>query len=120
MAYRITLIPGDGTGPELAAAARRVLDATGVPIEWEEPFGIVMVEAMACGTPVIGFARGSIREIVHDGINGFICQTVDEAAAAVACVRTLDRVTVRADCETRFSSTVIVSAYERLYHEVLT
>ena len=118
----------DGThiryvGPVTDAQKNAILGAATallMPIEWEEPFGIVMVEAMACGTPVIGFARGSVREIVHDGINGFICQTVDEAAAAVARVRTLDRVTVRADCEARFSSTVIVSAYERLYHEVLT
>ena len=118
----------DGThiryvGPVTDAQKNAILGAAAallMPIEWEEPFGIVMVEAMACGTPVIGFARGSVREIVHDGINGFTCQNVDEAAAAVARVPTLDRVTVRADCEAHFSSTVIVNAYERLYQKLLT
>jgi glycosyltransferase involved in cell wall biosynthesis len=86
-----------------------------MPIEWEEPFGIVMAEAMACGTPVIGFARGSVHEVVRDGVNGFVCRGVEEAAAAVAKLCAIDRADVRHDCEERFSSTVIVDAYERLY-----
>ena len=90
-----------------------------MPVEWEEPFGIVMAEALACGTPVIGFARGSIPEVVDDGVNGYLCRTVEEAAAAVGRLEQIDRKVVRADCETRFSERAIVDAYERLYREVL-
>jgi glycosyltransferase involved in cell wall biosynthesis len=91
-----------------------------MPIEWEEPFGIVMAEAMACGTPVIGFARGSVPEVVRDGVTGFVCRTVAEAAAAVARLPALDRRAARADCEARFSGRAIADEYERLYGELLT
>ena len=90
-----------------------------MPIEWEEPFGIVMAEALACGTPVIGFARGSVPEIVRDGINGYLCRTVDEAVTAVGALGVIDRARVRADCEARFGDEVIVDAYERLYLELV-
>jgi glycosyltransferase involved in cell wall biosynthesis len=86
-----------------------------MPVEWEEPFGIVMAEAMACGTPVIGFPRGSLPEVVCDGVNGYLCPGVAEAARAVAQLGALDRARVRADCDARFSATAIVDAYERLY-----
>ncbi len=86
-----------------------------MPIAWEEPFGIVMVEAMACGTPVIGFARGSVPEVVRDGIAGFVCETVDEAIAAVRRLDRLDRRVVRRECEARFSADAMVTAYERVY-----
>ena len=85
-----------------------------MPIEWEEPFGIVMAEAMACGTPVIAFDRGSVPEIVRDSINGFRCRTLDEAVAAVGKVHQIDRAAVRTDCERRFSAEVITNAYESL------
>jgi glycosyltransferase involved in cell wall biosynthesis len=90
-----------------------------MPIEWEEPFGIVMAEAFACGTPVIGFARGSVPEVVHDDVNGFVVRTVDEAVQAVARLPSIDRGAVRRDCEARFSAEAIVIAYERLYREAL-
>ena len=90
-----------------------------MPIEWEEPFGIVMAEAMACGTPVIAFDRGSIPEIVRDGINGFRCQTVEDAVAAVRKLDQTDRAAVRADCEARFSAEVITSAYESLIQQLV-
>src|SRR5262249_23475091 len=54
-----------------------------MPVDWEEPFGIVMAEALACGTPVVGFARGAVPEVIRDGVNGFLCRSVAEAVAAV-------------------------------------
>jgi glycosyltransferase involved in cell wall biosynthesis len=90
-----------------------------MPVEWEEPFGIVMAEALACGTPVIGFARGSVPEVIRAGVNGYLCRTVDEAAAAVVRVERIDRSLVRSDCETRFGERVLVNAYEGLYREIL-
>lgn len=90
-----------------------------MPIEWEEPFGIVMIEAMACGTPVIAFDRGSVGEIVRDGVNGFVCSGVREAVEAVDRLERLDRAGARRDVEKRFSSEVIVDAYERLYEDAV-
>jgi glycosyltransferase involved in cell wall biosynthesis len=91
-----------------------------MPINWEEPFGIVMAEALACGTPVIGYARGSVPDVVVDGVNGFICRSVDEAVVAVGALSRIDRRVVRADCEARFSGTVVADAYEALYAELIT
>lgn len=88
-----------------------------MPIEWEEPFGIVMAEALACGTPIVGTPRGSVPEVVRDGVNGFIAPDVAGMAEAVGRVSTLSRAACRADCEARFSDTAIVDAYERLYRE---
>jgi glycosyltransferase involved in cell wall biosynthesis len=90
-----------------------------MPVEWEEPFGIVMAEAMACGTPVIGFPRGSLTEVVRDGVNGYLCSSAEEAAAAVARLDHIDRGRVRADCAARFSDRAVVDAYERLYREMV-
>lgn len=90
-----------------------------MPIEWEEPFGIVMAEAMACGTPVIAFPRGSVGEVIRDGLNGYICQTIDEAAGAVHRLNHIDRTAVRTDCVNRFGNEAIIDAYERLYQEML-
>jgi glycosyltransferase involved in cell wall biosynthesis len=90
-----------------------------MPIEWEEPFGIVMAEALACGTPVIGFARGSVPEVVRDGVNGFVVKDVAGAVAAVGRLGAIDRRAVRADCEARFSDRAIVEAYLAVYREML-
>lgn len=90
-----------------------------MPIEWDEPFGIVMAEAFACGTPVIGFARGSVPEIVRDGMNGFVVHDVSEASRAVHQLNRIDRQAVRRDCEQRFSCDAIVSAYEDIYREAI-
>ncbi len=88
-----------------------------MPIEWEEPFGIVMAEALACGTPVVGTPRGSVPEVVVDGVTGFIRPTVAGLAEAIEQVAGLDRAACRADCEARFSDRAIVDAYEVLYRE---
>ncbi len=104
------------------AAKNRVLGASAallMPIEWDEPFGIVMAEAFACGTPVIGFSRGSVPEVVRDGVNGFLAGTVAEASRAVQRLHRIDRDMVRRDCEQRFSSDAIVRAYEDIYREAL-
>ena len=61
------------------------------PVQWPEPFGLVMIEAMACGTPVIGYPRGSVPEIVEDGVSGFIVRNVQEAVEAVKAVPSLSR-----------------------------
>jgi len=90
-----------------------------MPVEWEEPFGMVMAEALACGTPVIGFARGAVPEVVRDGVTGFVCRTVEEAAARVGELPSLDRAAARADCEARFSARAYVDAYETLYRELV-
>ena len=90
-----------------------------MPVEWDEPFGIVMAEAFACGTPVIGFARGSVPEVVRDGVNGFVVRSVPEAAKAVRDLDRIDRAAVRRDCEDRFSCESIVAAYEDLYREAI-
>lgn len=90
-----------------------------MPIQWEEPFGIVMAEALACGTPVIAYRRGSVPEVVRDGVNGFICHDARDAAAAVGRVGTLNRSAIRADCEARFGVDVIVDQYLALYRTVL-
>ena len=105
----------DGQKNALLGSAAALL----MPVEWEEPFGIVMAEALACGTPIIGFARGSVPEIVEHGVNGYLCQTADEAVAAVRGLDRIDRATVRADCVARFSDHVVVDGYERLYREML-
>jgi glycosyltransferase involved in cell wall biosynthesis len=86
-----------------------------MPIEWEEPFGIVMTEALACGTPVVGFRRGSVPEVVEHGVSGFVVDTTDEMVAAVRRVPELDRRASRERCERMFSDRVIVDAYESLY-----
>ncbi len=86
-----------------------------MPIDWPEPFGLVMIEAMACGTPVIAFNRGSVPEIVEDGVTGFIVETMDEAIAAVARIPGLDRATVRRRFEERFTARRMAEDYLDVY-----
>ncbi|QGM45994.1 glycosyltransferase family 4 protein [Methylocystis heyeri] len=89
------------------------------PIEWPEPFGLVMIEAMACGTPVIAFPHGSVREVIDDGVSGFIVESVDEAAAAVAKVDNLDRRLVRKTFEHKFTSELMARNYIKVYERLL-
>lgn len=88
-----------------------------MPILWNEPFGIVMAEAMACGTPVIGFARGSVPEVVSNGNTGFVCDTLEEMVHAVSQINKITRAAVRKEAENRFSADVISRAYLTLYKE---
>jgi glycosyltransferase involved in cell wall biosynthesis len=90
------------------------------PIDWEEPFGIVMAEALACGTPVLAFPRGAVPEVITDGHNGFLCRDAEALAAAVGRLGALSRATCRQTVERRFSADVIVSQYEALYRSLLT
>ena len=85
------------------------------PIDWPEPFGLVMIEAMACGTPVIAWDNGSVREVVDDGVTGFIVDSIDAAVAAVDRLGELDRRLVRATFERRFSVATMASKYAELY-----
>jgi glycosyltransferase involved in cell wall biosynthesis len=95
-------------------------DATALlfPIDWPEPFGLVMIEAMACGTPVIAWNRGSVPEVLDDGVNGRIVEDVETAAAAVAQVARLDRRHIRDGFERRFSAAVMADGYLRLYRRL--
>jgi glycosyltransferase involved in cell wall biosynthesis len=87
-------------------------------IQWEEPFGLVMIEAMACGTPVIAFPGGSVAEVVSDGINGWICRDVDEMAE---CIKALDIPARRCRdyVEARYSVSTMTDAYVDLYSRAL-
>jgi glycosyltransferase involved in cell wall biosynthesis len=84
------------------------------PIKWEEPFGIVMAEAMACGVPVIAFNRGSVPEVVKNGENGFVVENVNEMIEAVKQLHLIDNNKVREDCVNRFSLEVIANQYLNL------
>lgn len=91
-----------------------------MPIQWNEPFGIVMAEAMACGTPVIGFRKGSVSEVVQHGVNGFICDHIDQMVEAVAQIEHINRKDVRKICEVRFSAKTIVESYLDVYQKIST
>ena len=88
------------------------------PIEWEEPFPVVLPEAMLCGTPVIGFRRGGLPEGIDDGRTGFVCETTAEMVAAVGRLGAISRHACRTEAERRFSAETIVGDYERLYREL--
>ena len=85
------------------------------PIEWEEPFPVVLPEAMLCGTPVVAFRRGGVPEGIDDGRTGFVCDTADDMVAAVQRLGSISRRACRVEAERRFSVAAIVSEYEALY-----
>jgi glycosyltransferase involved in cell wall biosynthesis len=89
------------------------------PIDWPEPFGLVMIEAMACGTPVIAFRRGSVPEVVEHGVSGFIVEDEAEAIQAVQRLPELDRRQVRASFERRFTSSEMAGKYIDCYKKIL-
>lgn len=93
--------------------------ATLFPIRWPEPFGIVMAESLACGTPVIALPGGSVDEVLVDGVTGFICQSLEEMAEAVSRVSRIDRAACRARVVGRFSAAAMADGYEAVYERVL-
>jgi glycosyltransferase involved in cell wall biosynthesis len=89
------------------------------PIDWPEPFGLVMIEAMACGTPVLAFRQGSVSEIIDEGVTGAVVDTMDEAVRMLPQVLSLDRHAVRRRFEQRFSSARMARDYVALYRSLL-
>ncbi len=90
------------------------------PIDWPEPFGMVMIEAMSCGTPVIAFDRGSVPEVIEDGVSGFVVNGVEDAVSAVRKLPQLNRQTVRRRFEERFTAARMARDYERIYESLTT
>ena len=102
---------GDAEKSEFLGGA----DALLFPIDWPEPFGLVMIEAMACGTPVVAFACGSVPEVIEHGVTGFIVRTDGEAVDAAGQAATLDRREVRRQFELKYSATAMAQRYLNLY-----
>lgn len=89
------------------------------PIDWPEPFGLVMIEAMACGTPVLAFNRGAVPEVIENGVNGFIVESEDEAVRKVGALLALDRAAVRRSFEGRFTAERMAKDYVKLYKKLM-
>lgn len=100
---------------EFLGNARAVL----FPIDWPEPFGLVMIEAMSCGTPVIAFCCGSVPEIMVDGQTGFVCNDIEEAVEAVGKLDHVSRAGCRAVFEERFSSQRMAQDYLKVYEQII-
>lgn len=100
----------------LMAGARALL----FPIDWQEPFGLVMIEAMACGTPTIAWDAGSVGEVLTDGLTGFIVQSVDEAVDAVSRAASLPRDVIREEFERRFTAERMARDYIAIYERLLS
>jgi glycosyltransferase involved in cell wall biosynthesis len=100
---------------EVLGNARAVL----FPISWREPFGLVMIEAMACGTPVIAFRRGAVAEVMEEGVTGFVVDTVEQAIEAVAKLDRLDRAAIRNTFERRFTAERMAAEDVKVYRELV-
>jgi glycosyltransferase involved in cell wall biosynthesis len=88
------------------------------PIEWPEPFGLVLIEAMACGTPVIAYRRGSVPEVIEDGVTGFMVEGIDEAVEAARRVADIDRRRCREEFERRFTARRMAEDYLEVYQRL--
>ena len=104
----------DGQKPDFLSGACGLL----MPIDWPEPFGLVMIEAMACGTPVIAFNRGSVPEVIEDGLTGFIVEDETSAISAVARLRELTTGAIRRRFETRFTARRMAEDYLGIYRQL--
>jgi glycosyltransferase involved in cell wall biosynthesis len=104
----------DARKPDFLGQAKALL----FPISWPEPFGLVMIEAMACGTPVVAFNCGSVPEVMEDGLTGFVVQDIDGAVAAVNKIDRLFRPTIRSRFEERFSAGAMARDYLRIYEQL--
>ena len=100
---------------EFLGAARALL----FPIDWPEPFGLVMIEALACGTPVIAFRRGSVPEVIDEGRTGFLVDSVEEAVRAVTRIGTLRREHCRETFERRFTARRMAEDYVSVYRSLV-
>jgi glycosyltransferase involved in cell wall biosynthesis len=105
----------DGAKSAFLSGAKALL----MPIDWPEPFGLVMIEAMACGTPVIAYNHGSVPEIIEDGVTGFIVSSEAEAIAALRRIDTLDRRVIRARFEARFTARRMAEDYLETYESLV-
>ncbi|UTD29853.1 glycosyltransferase family 4 protein [Bradyrhizobium sp. WD16] len=104
----------DAQKPEFLSGALALI----VPIDWPEPFGLVMIEAMACGTPVIAYNRGSVPEIIEDGVTGFVVEDELSAVAAIRDISKLSRETIRRRFEERFTARRMARDYLSIYREI--
>ena len=106
---------GDGEKEAFLGGAAALL----MPIGWPEPFGLVVIEAMACGTPVIAFPFGSMPELIEPGVNGFLVESAGEAVVAVQALAALDRRLCRRSFEERFTTARMVENYVRVYEDLV-
>jgi glycosyltransferase involved in cell wall biosynthesis len=106
---------GDDEKTAFLGGARALL----FPIDWPEPFGLVMIEALACGTPVVAFRGGSVDEIIDDGITGFVVDSLEEAIAAARRIDTIDRGACRRTFERRFSARRMAADYVTVFDQVI-
>ena len=106
---------GDADKAEFLGNASALL----FPIDWAEPFGLVMIEAMACGTPVIAWNCGSVPEVVDPGVTGFVVDSVEEAVSAVSLIGNLDRRRIREVFDQRFTAARMARDYVAIYHRLV-
>jgi len=106
---------GDSDKNEFIGNARALL----MPIDWPEPFGLVMIEAMACGTPVIAYRHGSVAEVLDDGVTGYIVENQEQAIQAAKNISRIERSRCRQVFEQRFSASVMARRYLAVYRELV-
>ncbi|AKJ31198.1 glycosyl transferase [Caldimonas brevitalea] len=105
---------GDGDKNALLGNARALL----FPIDWPEPFGLVMIEAMACGTPVVAYARGAVPEVMDHGVSGFVVSNQSQAIEAARSIGEIDRQACRRGFERRYVSSIMASEYVKVYESL--